>query len=202
MLVVPHSVCLYLKGIFLKGTMVLLLGGVLACEGQAQNSNNNTNTLNAAKRWIFMPFLVFDRERLLSQSKTAQKIETVRAQELKELGEENKAIDKALAYEEKELTHLRSSLSLEEFQKLANEFDSKVTALRAAQTEKTIEINKRAEAARRGLFDKILPILEDLARENGALAIIDIKNLILSANAIDITDIAIERIDALFAKEM
>ena len=54
----------------------------------------------------------------------------------------------------------------------------------------------QADAARRFFVQATTPILVDLLRERGAAAVLDSRAVIYSVDGIDITDLALERIDS------
>jgi Skp family chaperone for outer membrane proteins len=82
------------------------------------------------------------------------------------------------------------------FRALADAFDQKVQSNRIAQETKARALNQIADKARAEFLQVARPILEDLMRESGAGVILERSSVFLSANATDITDLAIERIDA------
>ena len=83
------------------------------------------------------------------------------------------------------------------FRKLADAFDAKVQKIRQDQDAKNDDISTaRRDAERKAFFQKVVPILGQLVRDDGAVAILNDQAIFLSLNAIDITDRAIARIDA------
>ena len=67
---------------------------------------------------------------------------------------------------------------------------------RRRQDQKLREINQMGEKARREFLNASLPVLQQILAETGAGAILDHSSVFLSAEAADITGLAIERIDA------
>lgn len=112
------------------------------------------------------------------------------------LGAENRRIEAALEAEERALTVRRASLSPEDFAPLAAAFDDKVETIRAEQDAKSRGLNQRLDAERKQFFDAAVPVLTDLLAERGAAAILANDAVLLSLNALDITELAIARMDA------
>jgi Skp family chaperone for outer membrane proteins len=145
---------------------------------------------------VASPVLTVDQDELFEQSafgrRILDEIETGSA----ELGAENRRIEAELAAEERSLTDRRPGMDPEDFRTLATAFDEKVVEIRRTQDQKAREIGRLAEDGRQQFFREVLPILAEVVRERGALAILDSRAVILSADAIDITQEAVARIDA------
>ena len=109
---------------------------------------------------------------------------------------ENRRIEGELRDEEQQLTERRQTMAPEDFRRLADAFDQKVQEIRRVQDAKLEEINKMREDARREFLTVSLPILQEIMREAGAGAILEKSSVFLSAEAADITELAIQRIDA------
>lgn len=112
------------------------------------------------------------------------------------LQDENRRIEAALEAEERALTDRRKTLPPEEFRTLAEAFDTKVEGIRAAQDAKGRALKRQAEEDRQKFFETALPVLADLMGEIGAVALLDKSGIVLSLDAIDITERAVTRIDA------
>ncbi|MCD9146814.1 OmpH family outer membrane protein [Pseudophaeobacter sp. MA21411-1] len=139
--------------------------------------------------------LTIQPDRLFSESLFGERI----AQEIEAEGAvltaENRNIEAELRAEEQDLTQRRSGMEPEAFRRLADAFDRKVQETRVTQDRKLREISQLNETAQREFFAASLPILEQIMRETGAGAILDHSTVFLSADAVDITDLAISRID-------
>lgn len=109
---------------------------------------------------------------------------------------ENRRIEGELRDEEQQLTERRQTMAPDDFRRLADAFDQKVQEIRRVQDAKLEEINKMREDARREFLTVSLPILQEIMREAGAGAILEKSSVFLSAEAADITELAIQRIDA------
>ena len=141
------------------------------------------------------PVLTIDPERLFTGTKYGQRIEAQLADAGRALAAENRKIEADLSAEEKALTEKRAGTPPEEFRKLADAFDAKVVAIRKAQDAKAKALTDRRETERQKFLQQVLPILADLVRENGAVAILNRQAIFLSFSGIDVTDRAIARID-------
>ena len=116
----------------------------------------------------------------------------------KKLQSENEELEAKLLLEEKKLSELRKTLSIEEFRPKALEFDKKVTVIRREQGEKEEFLNKKVRKEESDFFKKIYPFLYEILIERGGLILIDQRNVILWDNSVDITDDAIEAINQAF----
>ena len=115
---------------------------------------------------------------------------------LSELQAENQRLDAALELEDRALTARRAALGLEAFRPLALAFDEKVKGIRTAQDNKSRELARLAEEGRQRFYQTARPVLEDLMRETGAAILLDRSTVLLAQDALDLTDRAIARIDA------
>ncbi len=161
----------------------LILSGLLALTGAAVPAQEAR-------------VLVVDIDRLLSTSRFGQDfladLEAARAALLAE----NAQIEADLTQEESALTERRTELTPEEFRPLAEEFDAKVTALRAGQDEKARALTQQFENRRQLFFQRVGPILSAILQERGADVLLEQGATLLVRDKAVITDLAIERIDA------
>jgi Skp family chaperone for outer membrane proteins len=142
------------------------------------------------------PVLMIDRNRLFAESAFGRAAEARFQTESQTLIAENLRLEQALEAEERDLTDQRETLAPDAFQALAQEFDSKTEAIRAAQDAKSRAITAQREADRQRFLQAAVPVLAELMSAAGAVAIFDKEMVILSLRGVDITDEAIERIDA------
>ena len=140
--------------------------------------------------------LTLDRDVLFQGSVYGQSLLSELEQESAALAAENRKIEAELVAEEGELTALRETLEPEEFRERAMAFDEKVVGLRNNQDEKTRQLLAKRDNLQQTFYQQVLPILGQITRELGAVAILDKRVVFLSAGQIDITQEAIERIDA------
>lgn len=139
--------------------------------------------------------VTIERQSLFSDTQYGRRVvETVESERARLAGETRK-VEEALRIEERELTDLRETLSPEEFRKLAVAFDEKVQALRTEGNEREKEFVRTLEREQAAFFERIGPILGQLVRELGAVVIIDRRAILLTTQNIDITEIAVDRID-------
>lgn len=140
--------------------------------------------------------LTLDKERLFAGAQFGQAITRAVEVEVAALTAENRQIDAALEAEERDLTARRPTMLPAEFRILADAFDEKVTALRAAQDAKSKALTRMRDDGRKRFFEASVPILAALMHDMGALAILSNEAVILSFDRIDMTDAAIARLDA------
>jgi Skp family chaperone for outer membrane proteins len=142
------------------------------------------------------PILTFEAERLFAESALGRALDAEVEEAAQRLGEENRRIEADLLAEERALTDRRAQLPPEDFRPLAQAFDEKVQRVRAEQDEKERTLAELREEGRQRFLQQAVPILSDILRERGALVLLDRREVFLSADAIDITDAAIARLDA------
>lgn len=140
--------------------------------------------------------LTISTDRTFAESQFGQRVAAEVEAQSAVLAAENRRIEAELIAEEKDLTERRPGMESAAFRALADAFDQKVQSTRVTQEAKARALNQIADKARVEFLQVARPILEDLMRESGAGVILERSNVFLSANATDITDLAIERIDA------
>lgn len=143
------------------------------------------------------PVLTLDQDRLFQASAFGQRVSREIDAAVTALGSENRRIEAELASEEKDLTIRRAGMTAAGFRPLADAFDAKVVDIRRAQEEKLVALNGRRDLERQAFYRAAAPVLGDLVREAGAVAILDARAVFLSADRIDVTDEAIARVDQL-----
>lgn len=140
--------------------------------------------------------VVLDRDALFSQSMFGIRVTNDIELASTDLSAENRRIEAELETEERALTQQREMMGNDEFRSLASDFDARVVGIRRAQDAKARAIQQQSERAQAVFFEKANPVLVALAREVGALVILDRRIVIASADQVDITMLALERIDA------
>ena len=142
------------------------------------------------------PVLIIDSTRLYVDSafgrRVAAEVETANAT----LISENEDLERELEAEEKILTEQRADLTPQDFKTRADAFDEKVQRIRRAQESKAREIASRQDKARTEFLEASLPVLETMMNQAGAAVLLERRTVFISLNAIDITQAAIERINA------
>ena len=113
---------------------------------------------------------------------------------------EVRKIESDLEIEERLLTERRATMPQAEFQPLAIAFDDKVEKLREAWGAKDRELKRQRDLDQQQFFEIAAPILAEVMRDLGATVLLDQSSVILSLDRVDITQLAIERIDARLAE--
>lgn len=140
--------------------------------------------------------LVVELDRLFSESAFGRRIAAEVEAEGAAIAAENRRIEAALTEEERALTEQRPSLTPEEFRALADAFDEKVQTIRREQDAKVRAFGQRGDEERRAFLAAAQPVLQELLAETGASVILDRRVVFQVAPDVDITDVAITRIDA------
>ncbi len=174
----------------LRLLLVIVLSATVAAPLGAQNRPR-----------VGAPVLVIDIEKVFSATIAGQRATRELEKRFAALAAENRRIEAELMAEEKRLTELRPTMDPAEFRKLADEFDARVQRIRAEQDAKEKALQQQRAAERQNFVDNIAPVLSAIARERAALVILERRAVLLSADAIDITDEAIARINALLAEQ-
>lgn len=166
----------------------VLLAGLLALPGMAQELGVTVSSV-----------VTLDIERLLSDTTIGQNIATKLESQVQGLAAENSQIARDLEAEELRLTEQRKTIEAVDFRALADAFDQKVQIIRSEQDGKQQELQRLRDVERQSFLDAIAPILSAIARERGAVVVLERQSVFLSAAGIDITGEAIIRIDQALA---
>lgn len=140
--------------------------------------------------------LTVEIDRLFAESAYGKRISATIEDEGTRIAAENRRIEAELTEEERRLTEQRPTLDPANFRELANAFDAKVQALRQEQDAKARALGNMSEESRRQFLQLAEPVLAEIMQQAGAAALLDKRSVFLSADVIDITSIAISRIDA------
>ncbi|MGV8987435.1 MAG: OmpH family outer membrane protein [Cypionkella sp.] len=140
--------------------------------------------------------LTLDQDRFYMDSQYGKALEARALAANQALAAENRRIETDLAVEEADLTQKRATMTAAEFQGLADAFDAKVEKLRSDQSGKVDALKAQREAGRKTFFQAAVPVLADMMRQMGAYAILNRDAVVLSFDAIDVTDRAIKAVDA------
>jgi Skp family chaperone for outer membrane proteins len=141
------------------------------------------------------PILTLDKTRLYSDSRYGRQTQAAIDAEVKAMAAENRSLQAALEAEEAALAKRRPGLPAAEFQTLAQAFDAKVKDIRRERDAKARELSLRQDQAQRAFLERVVPVLDQIRTEMGAELILDRALVIWSSPTIDITDLAIGRID-------
>lgn len=139
--------------------------------------------------------LVLNQDRLLTQTEFGQRIQAELEEASLALAAQNRRIEAQLTEEELELTERRPTMTPEDFRVLADEFDTRVVAIRGAQDAKGRDLQTQTEAAQQRFFEETFPVLLEIVQARGAAVLLDSRTVLLSAGSVDITEAAIIAID-------
>jgi Skp family chaperone for outer membrane proteins len=146
--------------------------------------------------------LVLDQERLFAESQFGRERLERQRQAAEALDTENSRIEAELVAEEQALTDRRPDLPAEEFSALAQAFDAKVERIRQEQDAKVRSLVEARDADRRiFLTELVLPVLGEILETTGAAAILNKDDVVVAANAIDVTEAAVARVDRRWSDE-
>lgn len=139
--------------------------------------------------------LTLETDRMFEESDFGIRVAAEIEEEGIELAAENRKIEAELIAEESQLTDLRASTDAAAFTKLAEAFDEKVQTLRQQQNAKARALGTKSEETRQTFLNAAQPILLQIMQDANAAIIIERRNTIISLDAVDITDVAIDRIN-------
>ena len=142
--------------------------------------------------------LVVDLERAYDSSKFAQAMRDAFSLQNQLLNEENSNILNALKREELQLTEDRATLSPELFAVAAEAFDVKVQGIRKSRLQKLRLVEDQFNRLKINFFQKINPFFDEVMLEFDAAAILEKKSIVRSIDALDITDLLVQRVDQAF----
>ncbi|WP_299282041.1 OmpH family outer membrane protein [uncultured Tateyamaria sp.] len=141
------------------------------------------------------PILTIDSDRFYRASDFGQRVLREIAEQTDALAEDNRVIEETLETEELALTEQRADLPPEDFRALADAFDARVQSIREQREAENRAIANQLEENRDRFLNAAAPVLEAIMREAGAAVILERRSVFISANAIDITDTAVERMN-------
>lgn len=147
------------------------------------------------------PVLMIDSEEAFARSLLGQRIAEEIETASKALAAENREIEAELIEEERRLTALRETLPAEEFRRRADAFDEKVRRIRSEQDAKARALNQQGDAGRREFLTTARPVLEEIMRDSGAAVILETRDVFLGADAVNVTALVIDRLNAVTPPE-
>ena len=139
-----------------------------------------------------------DLEKLLKLSDPGKSIILANNMARQALQNENEKLETELLSEEKEISELRKTLSIDEFRVKALDFDKRVTIIRKEQAEKEKLLIEKVRKEEAKFLKQIYPLLYELLSDKGGSVLIDQRNVILWENSVDITNEAINVINKFF----
>jgi len=142
------------------------------------------------------PVLLIDPERLFQESLFGQRVLNELRTESEALAAENRRIEADLTEEERSLTERRPTMEAEAFRQAADAFDAKVQDIRRAQDAKEKALKNAVNEGREAFFAAAQNIIGQLMVDAGSVVVLDRRSVFLSVGAIDITDSALETVNA------
>lgn len=143
-----------------------------------------------------IPVVTVNQEALFLDSQFGRRIQRELERDRAALAAENRRIESELIDEEQELTERRAEMEQGAFSALAEAFDTKVQRIRSEQDLKGRQLQEQLDAARQRFLSVVGPVLTDILSEMGASVLIDNQVVLISVQGVDITDRAIDAIDA------
>lgn len=145
---------------------------------------------------VMAPVLVVDQDALFLGSAWGQRLRAESEEEADRLQAENDRLSAQLSAEEAQLTERRKEMEPAEFRRLAEAFDARATTIRRERAQVFQELNARIEADRNAFYQAARPVMGEIMLSRGAVAVLDRRTVLVSLDAIDITDDLIARLDA------
>ena len=142
--------------------------------------------------------LVVDLERAYETSKFGQSMRDAFNLKNKSFNQENMKILNSLKNEEIQLTEDRANLSPNAFATAAEAFDVKVQKIRKNRLEKMRVVEDNFKLLKQIFLREVDPLFDMFMRKFKASAILESNSVVRSVQAIDITDLLIERVDQAF----
>lgn len=150
----------------------------------------------AAQERVSSPFLFVNQERILTGSKTGQKVLADEETARDALRSDARAIDSAFEAEERQLNELRKTMSAEAFRAKADDFDARVVKARQDQDARSNALAQDLDQRRRQFYATVAPILVKVMDRYHAHAIFDENSVLLADETLNITSDVIAEVDA------
>lgn len=144
--------------------------------------------------------LIVDPERLFDETQLGARMTTEYQAAREELAARNRKLEAELEAEEKLLTDLRAEITPDEFRQMADAFDAKVQDIRKESERRVRDLERSRDGAPLNFMRMVEPVLVDIMRAAGGVVVIDARTVLLRADVIDITDVAIARIDSVIGE--
>lgn len=140
--------------------------------------------------------LIINMQRVFREADAARSIQK-QAEEIRESIQQQLATyQESLRDEEQELVALRQTLPPAEFSARVEDFETRVRALKRASSERGSTLQKALFDANEELKKRLRPELIAIMQERSAAIMLDERNVVISARALDVTGEAIERLNA------
>lgn len=178
------------------GAALCLAGGVQA---QSQAPTPAQTARAEVQAVIRSPVLTLNYEQFIAGSQMGQQMSANYEAERARLEAANAEIASQLEAEELALTKARDTMQPDAFRKAASDFDEKVQKIRQERRDAETILARKRDDLRSRFEQAAVPVLSALMREAGAAVILEVRSTVLSLEQVDITDLAIQRLDAAFA---
>ncbi|MBK4216970.1 OmpH family outer membrane protein [Paracoccus caeni] len=132
--------------------------------------------------------VTIDQEMLFTNSIWGKRTQARLDEEGQRLEAENERLVTQLSNEEAQLTEERATLDPAEFRRRAEAFDVRATQVRRERLQAVQDVNGWAAADRAAFYRAALPLMGEVMRERGAVAVLDRRTVFVSLEAIDITN--------------
>jgi Skp family chaperone for outer membrane proteins len=175
--------------------LVSLLMSAFASMAGAQQLSD-PSVFNIPNTQIAPSIVTVDVDSLFTQSQFGRRIGQLYTEGREALALENRRIAGALRDEELTLAQQRPDMEPDVFLAEAEAFDDKAQGIRRAQDAKERDLEETLTNGRDQFLEAARPILGQLMVDRGAFAILDRRSVLLSLGSIDVTEAALERIDA------
>ena len=156
-------------------------------------NNENAASNNSVKNSF--PIVVIDMQYIVARSSAAVEVR----KELDRLKKEYTAIvtkeEEELKLLQDELGVQRSILPVDEFNKLEQDFRSRVEKLQSVIAKKNKELEQILKKSINIIQRKSIQIITNIARERGLAAVLDTSTVVLAADSINISKIVIENLN-------
>ncbi len=139
--------------------------------------------------------LTVDSDAVFSHSEFGRRVAQELAAEESVLLAENRRIQAELTEEERVLTEKRGSMEPDAFRAVAEAFDARVVQIRKEQDAKAANLEQRRLQEQEAFIRVASPILTKLMQDAGASVILERREVLLGDPAVDVTAIAIERLN-------
>ena len=149
-----------------------------------------------ASNQVRSPVLTIDTDRLFGDSLFGQRVLSELGEATEALAAENRRIEGELKEEERSLTERRADMDVATFRQEADAFDARVQRIRQEQDAKERALQERLADGQEAFLATATPILGRLMLDRGAVVILDRRTVFLGVGIVDVTDAAIEAIDA------
>lgn len=173
---VPHAIIL---------ALVLVIQAFAAPVSSAQDAGNGTPKI-----------AVIDMQKIMRESEAVQSIQRQIEQQRSEYQEQLRQKEQQLRTADEELTRQRSVLSSDAFQKKRRELEEQVGTLQRDIQSSKRQLDQNYSKAMKSVQQKLVEIVGDIASKRNLDMVIGKTTVVLVKPELDITDAALERLNA------